>query len=100
MVAMLPSAWRKTASAPACSLPPLRTPFPLGIMIDIMSDDFDGDNEYGEGGIPPDLEDDLEERIREEMDERTGDLYEDTAPRSGGCLLILALPILSIWLLR
>jgi len=68
-----------------------------------MSDNFDGDSddsEYGEGGIPPDREDDIEERIREEVDERTGDLYEDSRPRSGGCLLIIALPILSIWLLR
>jgi len=72
-------------------------------MIEIMSDDFDGDSddsEYGEGGIPPDREDDIEERIRQEVDESTGDLYEDSRPRAGGCLLILALPILSIWLLR
>ena len=67
-----------------------------------MSDDFDGDsddNEYGEGGIPPDMEDDIEERIREEVDERTSDLYEDSRPRSGGCLMILALPALALWFL-
>jgi hypothetical protein len=68
-----------------------------------MRDDFDGDsddNEYGEGGIPPDMEDDLEERIRDEVDERTGDLYEDSRPRSGGCLLIFALPALALWFMR
>ncbi len=65
-----------------------------------MRDDFDGDsddNEYGEGHIPPDREDDIEERIQQEVDERTGDLYEDSRPRSGGCLLILALPALCLW---
>jgi hypothetical protein len=67
-----------------------------------MSDDFDGDsgdNEYGEGGIPPDVEADIEEKIRQEVDERTGELYEDSRPRSGGCLLILALPALALWFL-
>jgi hypothetical protein len=62
-------------------------------------EDFSSDNEYGEGGIPPDLEDDIEERIREEVDERASDLYEDSRPRSGGCLLILALPALALWFL-
>ncbi len=58
-----------------------------------MSDDFDGESE-----IPDDLTDDIEEKIRQEVDERTGELYADTRPRrSGGCLLILALPLLSIW---
>lgn len=73
-----------------------------------MSDDFDGDSgdsdiqddEYGEGGIPADLEADIEEKIQREVDERTSSLYEDARPRSGGCLLILALPALSLWLLR
>jgi len=73
-----------------------------------MSDDFDGDSgghdipddEYGEGGIPPDMEADIEERVQREVDERAGDLYDDSRPRSGGCLLILALPLLSLWLLR
>jgi hypothetical protein len=73
-----------------------------------MSDDFDGDSgdndipddEYGEGGIPPDMEADIEERVRREVDERAGDLYEDSRPRSGGCLLILALPALALWFLR
>jgi hypothetical protein len=67
-----------------------------------MSDDFDGDtedNEYGEGGIPPDLEADIEEKIQREVDERTSSLYEDSRPRSGGCLLIFALPALALWFL-
>ena len=65
-----------------------------------MSDDFDGDssdNEDGEGGIPPDLEADIEEKIQREVDDRAAELYEDSRPRSGGCLLILALPLLSLW---
>ncbi len=70
----------------------------------MKSDDFDGDsddNEYGEGGIPPDREDDIEERIREEVDERMGDIYSDgQRPRSSGCLLILALPALGLWFMR
>jgi len=64
-----------------------------------MSEDFDGDsedNEYGEGGIPPDLEADIEEKIQREVDERTSSLYEDSRPRSGSCLLILALPALAL----
>ena len=68
----------------------------------LMSDDFDGDtedNEYGEGGIPPDLEADIEEKIQREVDERTSSLYEDSRPRSGGCLLIFALPALALWFL-
>ena len=67
-----------------------------------MSDDFDGDsedNEYGEGGIPPDMEADIEEKIQREVDERTSSLYEDSRPRSGGCLMILALPALALWFL-
>jgi len=72
-----------------------------------MSDDFDGDSgdndipddEYGEGGIPPDMEADIEERVQREVDERAGDLYDDSRPRSGGCLLILALPALALWFL-
>ena len=70
-----------------------------------MSDDFDGDsgdnsdNEYGEGGIPADLEADIEEKIQREVDERTSSLYEDSRPRSGGCLMILALPALALWFL-
>jgi hypothetical protein len=67
-----------------------------------MSDDFDGDsddNEYGEGGIPPDMEADIEEKIQREVDERTSSLYEDSRPRSGSCLLILALPALALWFL-
>jgi len=73
-----------------------------------MSDDFDGssgdsdtpDEDYGEGGIPPDMEADIEERVQREVDERVGEIYDDSRPRSGGCLLILALPLLSLWLLR
>ena len=73
-----------------------------------MSDDFDGDSgeneipddEYGEGGIPPDMEADIEERVQREVDERVGDIYDDSRPRSGGCLLILALPALVLWCLR
>ena len=71
---------------------------------DLMSDDFDGDsgdnsdNEYGEGGIPPDLEADIEDKIQREVDDRVADIYADSRPRSGGCLLILALPALCLWL--
>ena len=63
-------------------------------------EDFSSDDEYGEGGIPADLEADIEERVQREVDERAGALYDDSHPRSGGCLLILALPLLSLWLLR
>lgn len=70
-----------------------------------MSDDYDDENfnsddEYGEGGIPADLEADIEERINQAADDRLHDLHVDSGPRSGGCLLILALPLLSLWLLR
>lgn len=64
-----------------------------------MSEEFD-DN--GEGEIPDDLTDDIEERIREEVDDRIGDLYDSGRPQPGGsgCLLILALPALALWMLR
>ena len=70
-----------------------------------MSDDYDDENfrsddEYGEGGIPADLEADIEERINRAADDRYHDLHADSGSRSGGCLLILALPALSLWLLR
>lgn len=60
-----------------------------------MSDDFDGDG--GETEIPDDLTDDIEEKIRQEVDDRIGDVYEDARPRAGGCLLVLALPALCLW---
>ena len=63
-------------------------------------EDFSSDDEYGEGGIPADLEADIEERINRAAEDRAHDLYTDSGPRSGGCLLILTLPILSLWLLR
>jgi len=63
-------------------------------------EDFSSDDEYGEGGIPPDLEADIEEKIQREVDERTSSLYEDSRPRSGGCLMIFALPALALWLMR
>lgn len=70
-----------------------------------MSDESDGEEngfeeEYGEGGIPPDMEADIEERVREEVEERMTEAYDDARPRAGGCLLILALPVLTAWLLR
>jgi hypothetical protein len=70
-------------------------------MSDEHDDDenFSSDDEYGEGGIPPDLEADIEEKIQREVDERTSSLYEDSRPRSGGCLLIFALPALALWVL-
>ena len=80
----------------------MHTPCP-GVYYAFMSDDFDGDsedNEYGDGGIPPDMEADIEERVQREVDDRVGDFYEDSRPRSGGCLLILALPALAAWFLR
>lgn len=63
-----------------------------------MSDDFDGDS--GENEIPEDMEDDIEERIQEAVDDRMDEVYEDSQPRSSGCLLILALPALALWFLR
>jgi len=63
-------------------------------------EDFSSDDEYGEGGIPPDLEADIEDKIQREVDERTSSLYEDSRPRSGGCLMIFALPALALWLMR
>lgn len=79
---------------------PLASPLPSGIHCP-MRDDFDGDSddEYGEGGIPADLEADIEEKIQREVDERTSALTEDSRLRSGGCLLILALPVLGLWFL-
>jgi hypothetical protein len=70
-------------------------------MSDEHDDDenFSSDDEYGEGGIPADLEADIEEKIQREVDERTSSLYEDSRPRSGGCLMILALPALALWVL-
>ena len=72
-----------------------------------MSDDDDGgpedhedsDHEYGEGGIPADMEADIEERVRDEVDARRAEIYDDARPRSGGCLLILSLPVLGLWFL-
>ena len=69
-----------------------------------MSDDYDDENfgsddEYGEGGIPADLEADIEERINRAAEDRAHDLNTDSSPRSGGCLLILALPVLGLWFL-
>ncbi|MCX6921399.1 MAG: hypothetical protein NTX20_08790 [Verrucomicrobia bacterium] len=58
-----------------------------------MSNDFDGDS--GDNEIP----DDIEEKIQQEVDDRIGDIYEDSRPRSGGCLMILALPALALWFL-
>ena len=74
----------------------------MGLMNDEPDDpDYkDGyDDEYGEGGIPPDLEADIEDKIQREVDERTSSLYDDSRPRSGGCLMILALPALGLWFL-
>ena len=73
----------------------------MPLMSDEHDDDenFSSDDEYGEGGIPPDLEADIEEKIQREVDERTSSLYEDSRPRSGGCLMILALPALALWVL-
>ncbi|MEI6794248.1 MAG: hypothetical protein WCL05_03295 [Verrucomicrobiota bacterium] len=62
-----------------------------------MNDDFDGDTEDNE--IPDDMTDDVDERIQQEVDDRMGDIYEDSRPRSGGCLLVLALPALALWFL-
>ena len=74
----------------------MRLPYPR-VYYGLMSDDFDGDS--GESEIPDDLTDDVEEKIRQEVDDRIGDIYEDSRPRSGGCLLILALPALALWFL-
>ncbi|NBV49201.1 MAG: hypothetical protein EBR95_09270 [Verrucomicrobia bacterium] len=63
-------------------------------------EDFSSDDEYGEGGIPADLEADIEDRINQAAEDRAHELYSDSSPRSGGCLLILALPVLGLWLLR
>jgi len=50
-----------------------------------MSDDYDDENfgsddEYGEGGIPADLEADIEERINRAADDRLHDLHTDSGP--------------------
>jgi len=50
-----------------------------------MSDDYDdqgidSDDEYGEGGIPADLEADIEERIDRAADDRLHDLHADSGP--------------------
>jgi len=76
-----------------------------GAYCGLMSDDFDGgdfdtDSDNHEHEIPDDLTDDVQERIDQAVEDRMGDLYEDSRPRSGGCLLILALPVLGLWLLR
>ncbi len=63
-------------------------------------EDFSSDDEYGEGGIPADLEADIEDRINQAAEDRAHGLYNDSSPRSGGCLLILALPVMGLWLLR
>ena len=63
-------------------------------------ENFSADDEYGEGGIPADLEADIEERINRAAEDRAHDLHTDTGPRSGGCLLILALPALGLLLMR
>ena len=79
----------------------MRLPCPrayYGLMSDDHDDEnFSSDDEYGEGGIPADLEADIEERINQAADDRLHDLHTDSGPRSGGCLLILALPVLSLW---
>jgi hypothetical protein len=62
-----------------------------------MNDDFDGDTEDNE--IPDDMTDDIQEQIDQAVEDRIGDVYEDARPRSGGCLLILALPVLGLWLM-
>jgi hypothetical protein len=63
-------------------------------------EDFSTDDEYGEGGIPADLEADIEDRINQAAEDRAHELYDDSGPRSGGCLLILTLPVLGLWLMR
>ena len=75
-----------------------------GAYYGLMSDDFDGgdfdsDSDNHEHEIPDDLTDDVQERIDQAVEDRMGDLYEDSRPRSGGCLLILALPALALWFL-
>ncbi len=63
-------------------------------------EDFSSDDEHGEGGIPADLEADIEDRINQAAEDRAHELYNDSSPRSGGCLLIFALPVMGLWLLR
>ena len=75
----------------------MRLPCPR-VYYGLMSDDFDGDTEDNE--IPDDMTDDVQEQIDQAVEDRMGDLYEDSRPRSGGCLLILALPALAAWFLR
>jgi len=75
-----------------------------GAYYGLMSDDFDGgdfdsDSDNHEHEIPDDLTDDVQEQIDQAVEDRMGDLYEDSRPRSGGCLLILALPALALWFL-
>jgi len=82
---------------------PLHPPA-LGAYYGLMSDDFDGgdfdsDSDNHEHEIPDDLTDDVQEQIDQAVEDRMGDLYEDSRPRAGGCLLILALPALAVWFL-
>ena len=75
-----------------------------GAYCGLMSDDFDGgdfdtDSDNHEHEIPDDLTDDVQERIDQAVEDCMGDLYEDSRPRTGGCLLILALPALALWFL-
>ncbi len=69
-----------------------------------MSDDFDGgdfDDDNGEGHVPDDLQDDIDEKVQQEIDDRMPEIYTDgPQPRGSGCLLILALPALALWCLR
>ena len=82
----------------------MRLPCPWAYHVFISDEyddeDFSSDDEYGEGGIPADLEADIEERINRAAEDRAHDLHTDSGPRSGGCLLILALPVLGLWLMR
>jgi hypothetical protein len=63
-----------------------------------MSEDFDGGSDESE--VPDDLTDDVQEQIDQAAEDRAGEFYEESRPRSGGCLLILALPALGLWLMR
>jgi hypothetical protein len=111
MVAMLVPEWGVKARAsslfltgratPCAKGPPGHTKFRMNDDPDEDPESYEGlDDEYGEGGIPADLEADIEERRQQEAEDRQADLQTDSAPRSGGCLLILALPALAAWLLR
>ena len=57
-----------------------------------MSDGFD------DGEIPDDLEEEIRDQVQDEVDDRLGEDYPETQQGGLGCLLVIALPALAMWL--